>query len=349
MSISGFYIQELYEAIDAVPQIEKLNNASVLITGATGLIGSYTVELLLAYNRREQANIRVYAMGRSMGRLKERFSQWETPDLFLVEHDVNYPLEIEESFDYIIHAASNAYPAAFDKYPVDTVMSNTMGTYYLLEYARRSNVKRFVFVSSGEVYGISEKPDMVFNELYSGYVNSIDPRACYPNSKRLGETLCVSYVKQYNTSTVIVRPCHVYGPYTTKSDNRASAQFFDNVLHNKDIVLKSLGLQRRSYCYVSDCVSALLTVMLNGEDGQAYNISNSKSVVTIAELAETIAKIGGQRVIMQLDNAPKGVTAPHNQILSCELIESLGWYGRYSIDRGVRHTLHILNDRLVID
>lgn len=346
MYISDFYLHELDHALDMVPENLRLAEKAILVTGATGLIGSYIVDLLLALNRKHNSNIKVYALGRNINRLKKRFDEWNDSNLLFLEHDVNEPLKCQTHFDYIIHAASYAYPAAFDKYPVDTIISNTMGTLNLLEHARRQNTKRFVFVSSGEVYGQADRPDLIFEEDYCGYVNPLDARSCYPNSKRLGETLCVAYLKQYQVSSVIVRPCHVYGPYTTRRDNRASTQFIDCVLRNEPVVLQSLGLQRRSYCYVADCATAILTAMLEGKDGAAYNIANPESIATIAELAGLIAEKAGQKVIMpQPSDLPPNMPV-RNQVLCSKSIEALGWKGQYTLERGVRHTLHIRKESM---
>jgi nucleoside-diphosphate-sugar epimerase len=249
--------------------------------------------------------------------------------------------------DYIIHAGGNAHPAAFQTDPVGTMIGNIFGTHSLLEYGRTHGTKRLLYVSSGEVYGQMD-PDLdEFEENDCGYVDSTSPRSCYPASKRAAENLCASYWKQYGLETVIVRPCHTYGPTITDSDSRATAQFFRNALHGEDIVLKSAGTQLRSYCYAADCASAIMTVLACGESGQAYNSANPEDKITIAGLAETIAEAAGRNVIFAESDATDLAqrTPITKQVLSSKKLEALGWRGRYSTKEGVEHTLRILSGK----
>lgn len=341
---SAVYVNDLKNAISSVKNIEALRGKSVMITGATGLIGSFLVDMLLTYNRTDHAEIDIYAVGRSINRLESRFASVLSERLHLIEHDVNTYFSYDFDTDYIIHAASNAYPAAFNTDPVGTILSNVLGTNYLLDYAKSHNTKRFLFVSSGEVYGQGDPSLDAFYESYSGYVDPTEPRSCYPASKRAAETLCVSYTKQYALDTVIVRPCHTYGPNTTKSDNRANAQFVSNAVAGQDIVMKSAGTQMRSYCYVADCASAILTVLLNGKSCEAYNIANKDARVTIAGFAAVVANATGRKVIFeaptQTDTAER--TAITYAVLDSKKLYDLGWNGRYSVEDGVANTIKVL-------
>ncbi len=344
---SGTYLDDIQTAIDSTKDIEKLKGSSVLITGASGLIGSFVVDVLLEYNRKNAADITVYAAGRNTARLTERFSAVKTDKLCFVEHDVNNKPEFDFSVDYIIHAASPAYPAAFVSDPVGTVLSNVLGAQYLLEYAKDHGTKRFLFVSSGEVYGQADPSLTAFPEHYSGYVDPTQARSCYPASKRAAETLCVSYTQQYGLDTVIVRPCHTYGPNVTASDNRASVEFVNNAIAGEDIVMKSRGTQMRSYCYIADCASALLTVLTCGESAQAYNIANPDARVTIAGLAETVAQVAGTRVVFsEPDEAQKGQQTPITYaVLATDKLCSLGWNGKYSVEKGITNTIYVLQGK----
>lgn len=341
---SAVYANDLKSAVDSVQNIEALRGKAVMITGATGLIGSFLVDMLLTYNRTDSAAIDIYAVGRSIERLKNRFTGVNSDKLHLIEHDVNTYFSYDFNTDYIIHAASNAYPAAFNTDPVGTILSNLMGTNYLLDYAKSHNTKRFLFVSSGEVYGQGDPSLDAFCESYSGYVDPTEPRSCYPSSKRAAETLCVSYTKQYALDTVIVRPCHTYGPNTTKSDNRANAQFVNNAVAGQDIIMKSAGTQMRSYCYVADCASAILTVLIKGKSCEAYNIANRDARVTIAGFAAAVANAVGKKVVFenptQTDNAER--TAITYAVLDSKKLYDLGWNGRYSVEDGIANTIRVL-------
>ena len=302
---------------------DKLSGCNILITGATGLIGSCLVEILMS---RPSKGYNVYASGRNIERAKERFKgYYDDPAFHFIQYDVTKPLKGEICFHYIVHAASNASPNFFAAKPVEVIKSNIEGVANLIEYGLGHNLKRFLYVSSGEIYG--EGDGRVFTEDYCGYVNPASPRSCYPSSKRSAETLCVSYGAEYDVDTVIARPCHTFGPYFTEMDNRVYAQFIRNVLRGEDIVMKSSGTQFRSWCYVVDCASAILHILLKGENGQAYNIADSSSNISIKELAEMIAEIGGQKVVNAFpsENEKAGFNPVTKSVFSTTKLESLGW------------------------
>lgn len=344
---SNVYTEDLKTAVDAVVEFHKFKGCSVLVTGATGTIGSFLVDMFLYANKMYETNITIYALGRSRQRLDKRFGVVKTDQLHFVEHDVNEEIDYDFPVDYIIHAASNAYPASFSNDPVGTVMSNILGTYRMLEYGKFHGTKRFLFVSSGEVYGQGDIMQDAFAESYSGYVDSVQPRSCYPASKRAAETLCVSYTTQYGLESVIVRPCHTYGPNATSVDNRANVQFINNVMNGQDIVLNSAGNQMRSYCYVADCGSAILTVLLNGKNGEAYNSANPNARVTIAEFANIVAEKSGHKLVFADPNAIELAqrTPIARQVLDSKKLENLGWKGQYSVEKGIEHTLAVLSGK----
>jgi nucleoside-diphosphate-sugar epimerase len=316
---------------------EKLSGANILVTGATGLIGGCLVETLMKNPNRDY---QVYASGRNEERARKRFKDYADDSAFhFLKYDILKPLESEISFDYIIHAASNASPNFFAQKPVEVMKSNIDGVAHLMDYGLSHGMKRFLYVSSGEVYG--EGDGRVFTEDYSGYVNCATPRACYPSSKRAAETLCVSYAAEYRADVVIARPCHTYGPYFTEQDNRVYAQFIRNVLRGEDIVMKSTGEQFRSWCYVVDSISALLYILLKGENCQAYNIADAKSNISIRELAETIAEIGDREVIIDVPDADekRGFNVVTKSVFSTEKLNALGWLAKSHIREGFEHTI----------
>lgn len=345
-----FYNNEIYKddmekAANSIRSLNDMRDSSVLITGATGLIGSFIVDMLMYCNDEMRLNVCVYASGRNRVKLETRFVSHLSNKMFnAVEYDVNNKLSILNRIDYIIHAASNAYPTAYSTDPVGTITGNVFGIYNLLEYARVNSVNRVLLVSSGEVYGEGTPEIDLFDEAYSGYIDCTSTRSCYPTSKRMAETLCVSYTKQYDVDTVIARPCHIYGPTVTADDNRASAQFINNVVEGQNIVMKSEGLQQRSYCYVADCASAMLTILLHGTKGNAYNIANSMSNVTISELAQTIAGIAGKKVVYDVPDAIEsaGYTPITRGVLDPDKLRSIGWTAHFDIHKGIEHTIRIL-------
>ncbi len=331
------YIDDIIKASSASLPWEKLDGCNILITGATGLIGSCLVDVLMA---RKDKKYHVYASGRNEARAMKRFKTYASdPSFHFVRYDVMEPLDSNVEFDYIIHAASNASPNFFAEKPVEVIKSNIIGTCQLLDYGKEHNLRRFLFVSSGEVYG--EGDGRVFDEDYSGYVNPAKPRSCYPSSKRAAETLCVSYGSEYGIDTVIARPSHTYGPHFTESDNRVYAQFIRNILDGKDIVMKSTGAQFRSWCYVVDCANALLHILLKGENGEAYNIADSNSNISIKELAEMIADIGGKKVVVELpsDHEKAGYNVVTKSVFATDKLRALGWEPMSTMRESMEHTI----------
>jgi len=316
---------------------EKLSGCNILITGATGLIGSCLVEVLMS---RKDKDYNVYASGRNEERARALFAEYVNDEAFhFFQYDVMKPLEGDVKFQYIIHAASNASPNFFAAKPVEVIKSNVIGLSNLMDYGLKNDLKRLLYVSTGEIYG--EGDGRIFTEDYSGYVDCTKPRSCYPSSKRASETLCVSYAQEYGVDVVIARPSHTYGPNFTEADNRVYAQFIRNILKGEDIVMKSSGEQYRSWCYVVDCVSALLYILLKGENGQAYNIADESSNITIKELAGMIAEIGNRKVVIDLpsDVEKAGYNVVTKSLFSTDKLESLGWFVEGTMKRKLIATI----------
>ena len=316
---------------------QLLDGANILVTGATGLIGGCIVDVLMC---RTTGDFHVYAAGRNEARAQKRFANyWHSPRFHFLAFDVTKELDTDIDFHFIIDAASGASPSAYASDPVGVMKANFYGVNNLLCYGSSHELRKFVFVSSGEIYG--EGDGSPFTEDYSGYVNTATLRACYPSSKRAAETLCVCYAHQYGLDVSIARPSHVYGPYFTENDNRVYAQFIRNVLAGDDIVMKSKGEQFRSWCYVVDCASALLYLLLKGENMTPYNIADPHSNITIRELAETIASINGKKVVFDIpDKREKsGFSIIKKATFDTSRLQALGWTIEGSIKDKLRFTI----------
>lgn len=339
---SCIYLRDLDTAIEHIVDLKKLDGRSVLITGTTGTIGSFVADILLRYNQLGLGFIEVFGAGRNVEKLNYLYGKLR--GFTALQYDMRQEICFDVDVDYIIHAAGNAHPAAFNKDPVGTIIDSINSTYRLLNYGKSHNIQRLLYVSSGEVYGQKNSDVEELKENYSGYLDIQSPRSCYPMAKRATENLCSSYFKQFGLETVVVRPCHTYGPYITKTDNRASVQFVRNVLKNEDIILKSEGTQMRSYNYVADCASAILTVLLCGKSGEAYNISNAENKCTIAEFAEILASLANKKVQFIAPNAAdlENRSPIEKQILSSKKIEALGWKGAFTVNEGISHMLRML-------
>jgi len=335
------YWKAVRQVLSVVPNISKIFNKSILITGATGMICSSVVELLLELNKSYNANLGIYLAGRSKKRVDERFYGFsEGVDYTFVNYDASSDEQLCINADYVIHGASPADPASISAKPVETMMANIYGLGILFELVKKDLNSRLLFISSSEVYG-RKKESGPFKESDYGYVDILNPRASYPSSKRAAETLCASYMREYGVDFVVVRPGHIYGPTITDYDSRASAQFTRKAVAGEDIIMKSAGTQLRSYTYILDCASAILTVLLNGTKGEAYNISNPNSIVTIRELAECLAQTAGVKLVFECASAQeaKCYNLMDNSSLNSSKLERLGWKSLFRLEDGVTATL----------
>ena len=324
---------------------EKLAVKSLLLTGATGLIGTLLIDVLMKKNRDENLNVKIFAAGRNEKVANERFSDYFGDKNFsFVKLDVNEPIKDDFKVDFIIHAASNSQNKLFASDPVNTIMANILGSYNLLEFGVKSKVERFVFVSSGDSYGKPLNEDDVFDENYCGYINPNTLRAGYPEAKRAGEALCQAYISKYNLDVVIARPCRIYGPTMRLDDSKAMSEFIMNGVRGEDIVLKSQGLPRFSYCYGADCVSGILYCLLKGQCGEAYNVSDSSEILSLREIAEYVSSLAGKKVIFELPSElqAKGFLKVLKVVLSNDKLRAWGWTPKDDTRSGVKKTVEIL-------
>lgn len=339
---SSIYNEGLKSVAKHLPE----HDSSYLVTGATGLIGSCMVDVLLWANRKLGHTHQVYTISRTLKKLKSRFEYAQDSGwLHFIEQDISCPLSCNIPVDYIIHAASNADPQNYSLYPAETILTNVCGTENILNYCRQNNVKRLLFTSTFEVYGKITGTD-IFEETMSGILDPTILRNCYPESKRCAEFLVRCYSSEYKVNAVIARLCSIYGPTMQSDDSKAHAQFIRNALANEDIILKSPGMQLRTYCYVLDAVDALFKILFEGQTGEIYNIANEKSIITISELAHTIAALSGARVVFRIPDSIEqgGYSQQQNCVLSNRKLKALGWNGRYDIEDGIAQTLSILRE-----
>ena len=246
--------------------------------------------------------------------------------------------------DYILHLASNTHPMQYSTDPIGTITTNIVGVQNLLDFAVEHHTTRFAFASSNEVYGENRGDAEKFDEKYCGYIDCNTMRAGYPESKRCGEALCQAYKAQKGLDIVIPRLTRSYGPTLLKTDTKALSQFLHKGVAGEDIVLKSAGTQFYSYLYVMDSVSGLLTVLLNGESGEAYNISNDASDIMLKDLAAIIADYAGKKVVFEIPDAVEsaGYSKATKARLDSSKLNSLGWKAKYDIKTGIVRTMEML-------
>lgn len=325
---------------------EKLNNKSILISGATGLVGSCFIDVIMKRNEGGM-NCKIYALGRNESRANERFAYCTDSSLFeFVAYDISQPLVRDDigTVDYVLHLASNTHPMQYSTDPIGTITTNIFGTYNMLEFAKKHNASRCAFTSSNEIYGENRGDVEKFDEHYCGYIDSNTMRAGYPESKRCSEALCQAYIKQKGMDIVVPRPTRSYGPTMLMSDTKAISQFIRKGIAEEDIVLKSTGTQYYSYTYVADAVSGLLTVLLLGECGEAYNIADEASDIMLKDLAAIIAGFAGKKVVFELPDEVEaaGYSTATKARLDSTKLQGLGWKAKYDIKSGMERTIRIL-------
>lgn len=320
-----------------------LRGQRVLITGASGFLASYMVETLLYLNDTQHLDIQVFALARSRERFEKRFAHaLQRDDLVCIEQDVCDPLKSDIEPHYIIHAASQASPKYYSIDPIGTLSANTLGTNALLKLAKQSNSKGFLYFSSGEVYGETET--IPTSEMDMGFVDPMSVRACYAESKRMGENMCASWFHQAGVPATVVRPFHTYGPLMPLDDGRVYADFVANILKNEPILLKSLGSARRAFCYTADAVAGFWTVLLQGTPGQAYNVGNPQGEISIRDLAQLLVDLYPEKNLsVRFETRPEDssylISPLARNCPSIKKINMLGWQPKTSLQDGFRKTI----------
>ena len=320
-------------------EVEKLRNKTFLITGATGMIGSYIAYVLKVLNDEYNMNIHIILSVRNIKKVNDIFIN--DKNVTVLCQDVTKPFDYSEKINYIVHAASPASPKIMKDHPFETNIANCVGTYNTLMLAKENNVDSYLFVSSREIYGEPIGDQTIFTENGSlGEVNPLIPRNGYAEGKKAAENMCVSMREEYGINTKIVRLAHTYGPGMSLTDGRVQADFLNNVLNKQDIIMKSDGSSIRTYSYISDSINGIFKVLLSSSD-YVYNISDDKEI-SIKELAETLVEISdGSKLVIQIDDTlKKGSAAFKKGILSNEKIKKeLNWYPKYSVKDGFKRTI----------
>lgn len=328
---------------------EKMKDKKLMLSGATGMIGSFLVDVILEKNITDGLNCIIYALCRNEENAKSRFSKFiGDSHLIFIPYDVKLPF-VRGDIDnvhYVLHLASNTHPMQYSADPIGTITTNIVGLQNMLDFAAEHHAIRFAFASSNEIYGENRGDAEFFDENYCGYINSNTLRAGYPESKRCGESLCQAYKVQNGLDVVIPRFTRSYGPTMLMSDTKAVSQFIKKSIAGENIVLKSAGTQFYSYTYVADAVSGLLWILLCGDCGEAYNIAEENSDIMLKDLAAAIADVNGKDVVFEVPDADEaaGYSTATKARLDGKKLMSLGWKPHYSILNGIERTIRILED-----
>lgn len=339
--MNKFFIEsDINEVLNRTERIcQDFTGRTVLITGARGFLGRYFIELFRQLNDKYLSTpMQVFAIdnlitsGKYTGRLTE------DPNIEFIEHDVTKYFSIEKNMDYIIHAAGIASPQYYQKYPLETLDVAITGTKNMLQLAKKNNAK-FTFFSSSEVYGDPDPKHIPTREDYKGNVSSLGPRACYDESKRVGETLCYIFSQYYGVKTNIVRPFNFYGPGMQERDYRVLPNFASKIKAKKPLRIYGRGNQTRTFCYITDALTGLLQVIIKGLPSEVYNIGNPKPELSIIQLVEIINRVLEHKITSEIVDYPREYPA-NEPSRRCPDIrkaqEELGYVPQVNLEEGLR-------------
>ena len=343
---SELYLEDIKKVADCKIPWDTFNGKTVAMSGATGLIGSFLIDVFM-FKKSQGLDINIYGLGRNREKFYSRFSKWiGDSGLFYTPFEASQPLVADNigKADYVLHLASNTHPIQYATDPIGTITTNIIGLKTMLDFAVDHGAERFVFASSNEIYGENRGDTELFDESYCGYIDSNTMRAGYPESKRCGEALCQAYMVQKGLDVVVPRFTRSYGPTVLYDDSKAINQFISNALKGEDIILKSAGTQNYSYTYMADAVSGLLYIIMSGESGMAYNIADETSNITLKELARMIAGHVGRTVVFDIPDEleASGYSKATKALLDGSRLRDLGWRPLYDMQNGIERTLDIM-------
>ena len=313
---------------------DDLRDSTVLITGATGAIGSALARALFAANKKYGLGVRILATGRDRKKADLLVGNYGAE---FFEQDIRNSLAVPGQVDFIFHCAAVTKSSEMAAKPVDVIETSVKGTENTLMLARDKCIKSMAFVSSMEVYGSTDPAITWVTEDYLGYIDLRKTRSCYPESKRMCECLCNCWFAQYGVPVKTARLAQTFGAGTPADDSRVFAQFARNAMDGKDIILHTDGNSRGNYCYLSDTVRGLFLLLLKGENGEAYNIANPDASATIREMAELVAHAVFTDKVKVIVDKPadiemRGYAPDTTMRLSAAKIERLGWKPRYGLE-----------------
>ena len=347
--MNAIITEDLNTIINQFENWDRLKNKTVLISGANGFLPAYLVETLIEVNTRFNANITIIGLVRNQEKAKARFfKHLENKLLLLIVQDVCELISIDKKIDFIIHAASQASPKYYGIDPIGTLSANVIGTINLAKLGIKNNVESFLYFSSSEVYGELPESLMPVKENVFGFIDPARVRSCYGESKRMGETICVSYLHQFGLKAKIARPFHTYGPGMMLDDGRVYADFIANVISKKDIILNSDGSARRAFCYLTDATVGFFKILLEGKDGEAYNVGNPKEEYSILELAQLIISLRPELNLKVKVNLPvKDVNYIKSTVSknspNIDKMNELSWNPNVTVRDGFNRTIKSFN------
>lgn len=341
--------EDLYRSVDKIKSFAELQKASILVTGATGLIGSQIVKTLLLLNDLHGAEVYVLACVRNREKAHKIYGELlERRDLCLIVADITNKTEIAENVDFIIHSASVTTSKTMIERPIETICTAIAGTRNMLELAKEKHVRKFLYLSSMEVYGAFYEENIEIDETKMGYIDPLSVRSNYPESKRMCENLCVAYNREYGVPIVIARLAQTFGAGVLAGENRVFAQFARSIMNQKDIVLHTEGRTEGNYCYLGDAICALMLLLNSGKTGEAYNVVNEEMHISIREMAELVCRLYGEgksRVRFDIPSSNLyGYAQETKMKLTSKKLQNLGWTPEIGLEEAYRRLIEYLRE-----
>ena len=347
--INSIITQDMEDIYSRELPWEELDGKTILLTGAYGMLASYIVYFIFFIRNKKNIKVNLIAIVRNKDKFYKKFSDiTEMDNITVIENDVSEPMDIDGNIDYIIHAASLASPQYYSVCPVDVLNPNTIGTYYLLQLAKEKNVKGFLMFSTCDVYGVPNAVNGMITEDSYGRMDTLDIHNCYSESKRMAETMCKAFNVQYGIHTKIARIAHTYAPtMDIDNDPRVFASFVKNIVKEQDIVMKSDGSGKRSFCYITDAIAGYFTILFKGVDGEAYNVCNTSQFISVKELADTLVSLYPEKnlKVIRKERQKSEHYTENSLLVGCDNIpdnsklEGLGWNADVNIEEGFKRVI----------
>ncbi len=333
-------IEEILQGIQTIGQ--DISNKTIVITGARGFLGRYLIEIFKQMNDKQlNSPVKVFAVDNLITAGKLAQQSIDDSNIKFIEHDVTKPFSLDEEIHYIIHAAGIASPQYYQKYPLETLEVAINGTKNMLQLAKQKNA-RFTFFSSSEIYGDPDTQNIPTKEEYRGNVSSLGPRACYDESKRVGETLCYIFSEHFGVRTNIIRPFNFYGPGMQEKDYRVLPNFASRIKSKKPLKIYGRGDQTRTFCYITDALTGLLQVILRGKPNEIYNIGNPNPEISVIQLADMITKVLDYKIPYEIIGYPDEYPAnePNRRCPDIQKAQThLGYEPKVTLEDGLRRFL----------
>lgn len=311
-------------------EMSVFDGKTILVTGATGLLGKLCVKSLLSSGY----NTQVIALVRDKSKAESIFC--ETKRLTYLVQDINQKIQTDRRVDYIIHTASTTSSKDFVEKPVETIYTAFNGTRNVLEFAKNKKITGMVYLSSLEVYGVPLQEDI--KEEDYGFIDILNPRSSYSESKKMAENLCISYGSEYGVPVKIARLSQTFGAGVSKYDNRVFAQFAKAVINGENIVLHTKGETKRNYCYTTDAIRGIFTILTKGDKNNAYNVANKNTYISIADMAKSLEN-ETTKVVFEIDDLNRGYNPTVQICLNTKKLEALGWRAMVDLDEMFERTI----------